>query len=280
MKIKVKHGGIIMTKQARIFLVSTFLITWVLWWLLAVLSLNGVLQFGQIPFMVLYIIGGNGPLIAAIYTKKVYADKEEYKDFIKQIFKFKISVLWYLAIVIVLILEGFIKWLIYSLSQGFSEALFTLPVYMVPLLLPVMVIGGGLEEVGWRGVLYPEFTKRLSKTLTSLYISLFWTLWHLPLWFIKGVPQENMNFWTFAISVIGMSFLLTVVYDGTKSIFMCIFFHSLANSYSTVLNPLSTNIFIDTSLKLFITIIVFVTYNKIMLNKRISRVLLISNFPE
>lgn len=68
--------------------------------------INGVLQFGQILFMVLYIIGGNGPLIAAIYTKKVYADKEEYKDFIKQIFRFKISVLWYLGIGQSMIVEG------------------------------------------------------------------------------------------------------------------------------------------------------------------------------
>lgn len=259
-----------MTKKARIFLTSTFLITWSLWGLLVVLSLYDVLQFGQIPFMILYMIGGNGPLIAAIYTKRFYSDREEYKGFIKQIFKFKVSVLWYMGIVVVVSLYSISRWLIYSLSQGFSEGLFRLPAYMVIVLLPVMVIGGGLEEVGWRGVLLPEFTQRFSKTLSTLFISVFWALWHLPLWFIKGVPQEGISFWIFAISAVGLSFLFTVVYDGTKSIFMCIFLHSLINSFSAALNTISVNVFTELSIILFFPILIFIIYNKIVLSKRMG----------
>lgn len=249
-----------MTKLSKMYLLLTFLITWGCWWSLSVLSSNDILKFGEIPFWILYVIGGNGPFIAALVVKKSYADKVQFKSFKEQLFKVRNNAGWYLWIVITLFILGSIPWIISTVSSGFSELLLRKPIYFVILMLPVMVIGGGLEEVGWRGILLPEMLNKLPKFVTALVIGVIWTLWHLPLWFIKGVPQENSSYLLFFISVIGLSILLTILYDRTRSVFLCILFHSLTNTYSFVLNSPDVNPYISSAVKLTFCVLMFIAF--------------------
>lgn len=43
------------------------------------------------------------------------------------------------------------------------------------------LLGGGNEELGWRGFMLPTLQERLSPLAASLVIGVFWSLWHLPL---------------------------------------------------------------------------------------------------
>ena len=56
---------------------------------------------------------------------------------------------------------------------------------IVPLFLS-MVIGGGVEEFGWRGVLVYQLRKT-NPVFISLGVGLIWALWHIPLFFLGGV---------------------------------------------------------------------------------------------
>jgi membrane protease YdiL (CAAX protease family) len=57
---------------------------------------------------------------------------------------------------------------------------------VVPLLILsftlTAVARGGLEEPGWRGVLQPALQKKFSPFAAALIVSIFWSLWHLPLY--------------------------------------------------------------------------------------------------
>jgi len=67
----------------------------------------------------------------------------------------------------------------------------------------------------------------------------------LPLFFIKGVSQYGTSFGLFAISIIGMTFIIGAIRKITGSVFLCILFHSMANAgYSTfiILRTLINNI--------------------------------------
>lgn len=113
----------------------------------------------------------------------------------------------------------------------------TKPLYMLLVLLPLMVVGGGHEEAGWRYILQPALENRMGYAVSSLVVGAIWGLWHLPLFFIPGVGQYGQNFLLFAVYVIGLSFALGAIRKITGGVFLCVLFHCLFNAASTVLNP-------------------------------------------
>lgn len=56
-----------------------------------------------------------------------------------------------------------------------------LPAYGLTFIITALMQGGN-EEPGWRGMLQPELQKRFSPLTAALIVSLFWSLWHLPLY--------------------------------------------------------------------------------------------------
>lgn len=103
------------------------------------------------------------------------------------------------------------------------------PTYFL-LLFPLMILGGGLEEVGWRGYLQPLLEKKFSFVLTSLFIGIIWGLWHLPLWFVQSANQSDMNFLSFFVYCISFSFILGLLYQITRSTIACVLLHAWGNT--------------------------------------------------
>ncbi len=101
-------------------------------------------------------------------------------------------------------------------------------------LRPMRLLGGGLEEAGWRYILQPELEKKFSFTVSTLIVSMIWWLWHFPLFHIQGVSQYGQSYFAFGINVIGLSFALAGIRRTTGSVWLCILFHCLVNSLSAV----------------------------------------------
>lgn len=97
-----------------------------------------------------------------------------------------------------------------------------------------MIFFGGLEEVGWRYTVQPILEKYMSFTNSSFVISIMWSLWHLPLFFITGM-NKGMDFGLFYIGVLGMSFALGAIFHISKSLWLCVLFHALVNAFSQVI---------------------------------------------
>ena len=137
------------------------------------------------------------------------------------------------------------------------------PLYLALISLPIMIIGGGLEEIGWRGYLQPMLQKKWPTFTSTLIVGGIWALWHLPLWFIVGSNQMSMNYLWFTTIVLALSLLLTVIYITTKSIFLCIIFHAFINSLWEVYIP-DTNVLAALFSLLFALVIfaAFVFYRK------------------
>ncbi len=184
--------------------------------------------------MILFILGGVTPAICEIWLKKKYSSKEEFTSFIHNIKNPKLPLSWYLFAFGLAFAACF-------LPTFWGGATMMNPLYLALIELPIMVIGGGLEEIGWRGFLQPTLQKRWSSFTITLIVGVIWALWHLPLWFVVGSNQMNMNFLWFTLSALALSFLLTVIYLSTKSIFLCIIFHAFINSLWDVFIP-NTNV--------------------------------------
>ena len=103
--------------------------------------------------------------------------------------------------------------------------------YISLLILPLtLVVAGGLEEVVWRFILNPALERKLPFAAACLFTGVIWSIWHLPLFFMEGSPQSDMNFFVFSIGSIGLAFAYAAIYRVSKSVWLCVLIHALNNS--------------------------------------------------
>lgn len=89
-----------------------------------------------------------------------------------------------------------------------------------------------------RGFLQPQLQKRLPIAHSTFITGTIWAVWHIPLWFIPGTHQQtDLNFLWFLINAAALSFLLAAIYNGTRSIFLCILFHAFTNAFWDIIPP-------------------------------------------
>ena len=205
-------------KKVRAYLMLTFAITWLSWGLLALLVRFQLIPPDHLLYRVLHMLGGFGPTISAL----LLLSQKTPRAILHYIFSRKKHRQWILFLL--------------CLMQIFTFALSsrqwnpTIPWYTAPLLaLMTIFVGGGNEELGWRGLLQPELEKKMSFFHATLLTGSLWMLWHLPLWWIPGSSQQMVPFLFFYIFGIYLSFLLAVLYKTTKSVFYCMILHGFTN---------------------------------------------------
>lgn len=209
------------------YLLITFCITWVCWGAIVLANQFGLLPYGTPLSMILFLIGGNGAPIASYVLLKKWGEIDGFKSFLKLNFRFRTSVNHYAIGAFFLIIHFIIPILLLSTNRN-------MPVYYGILLIPMMIVGGGLEEIGWRGILQPYLEKSCSFFTSTIVVAVIWTLWHLPLWFIAGTYQFTTSYLLFGVSVLGMSFMLAAIRKITDNTWICILFHSCINSFTGV----------------------------------------------
>jgi membrane protease YdiL (CAAX protease family) len=208
--------------KSLLFLVVTFAITYCCW---IGLAANRELKYGSPLFMAIYILGGFGPTISPFVVLGLL-DRRAMRGFLSRIVKLHIHPFWYAVVIgVVALLDALLL-----LLDG--RTVYTLqPWYMIFPLFITMIIGGGLEELGWRGFLLDSLlAQKVNLLLCALGIGLVWAFWHLPLFYIVGVSQYGKSFTDFLIGVVGLSCILTPLYAATRSIFVCVFAHALFNA--------------------------------------------------
>lgn len=214
-------------KRILQFLIWTFVITWGCWGTVVIANQFGRLPYGTPLAMVLFLIGGNGAPIASYFLLKRWGDIGGLKGYMKRFFNFRAAGMHYSLILFFLVLHFVIP-----LAMGASNQ--TMALYMGLLYIPMNIIGGGLEEIGWRGILQPELERKMPFLPATVIVAFIWAVWHLPLWFIIGTYQSTIGFGMFVVSVFGLAFSLAAIRLITESVFLCILFHASINSFMAV----------------------------------------------
>ncbi len=249
------------------FIFYCFTVSWLSWGLLAYITKTTDVRMGHPIFLALFIAGGLGPTIAAFLSMHSGNNPLEYRMFIRQIFKAKVNILWYVFVFNVPFALFSIPFLINMNSVRAEAQLFHRPIYFLLTLMFTNIIFGGLEEIGWRGVLLPQLIKNFPTGIATLITSLIWSFWHLPLWFINSSPQQNISPLVFVILGLCFSLILTVIYSNTESIFLCIIAHSLINSYSGIITMPFTNLFLELTIMLAFSLVVYLIFMNINRHK-------------
>jgi hypothetical protein len=101
----------------------------------------------------------------------------------------------------------------------------------------VLLIGGPLgEEFGWRGYAMPALAARSNWRTASLFIGVFWGLWHLPLFFMAGTAQSQMPIAVFMLNILAGSVLFGWLFVRSGgSILPAIILHMSLNTWAGIL---------------------------------------------
>jgi membrane protease YdiL (CAAX protease family) len=67
------------------------------------------------------------------------------------------------------------------------------------------------EELGWRGFALPRLQQRWNGLVSAVVLGTIWAVWHLPAFFIPGMPQHEIPFWAFFVSLVSASVMMTFV---------------------------------------------------------------------
>ncbi|MEG2789643.1 MAG: type II CAAX endopeptidase family protein [Romboutsia sp.] len=223
----------ILSKEVKYFFITILIICTIAFSVTITLTQLGLLKYGSPIFMIFYGLSGYSPAIAGLMVKKKFCSSSDFKKFIGSCINIKRSFREYTYV----IASALILWTIPFIVVAFFKDRYVLlnsPLIFLSWITPVMILGGGLEEIGWRGFLLPKLLNKYSYIKSSLIIGIIWSLWHLPLWFVVGSPQQNLHFLPFALSCIASSFILTFIYTHTNSVWLCILFHALDNACSYI----------------------------------------------
>ncbi|MBR3335075.1 MAG: CPBP family intramembrane metalloprotease [Clostridia bacterium] len=101
--------------------------------------------------------------------------------------------------------------------------------------LVTVTLASIIEEVGWKGYCEDSIGNYMNWFWESMIFGALWSLWHLPLLFIKGTYQAGLTVnplyvVNFFVSGIPLGFIITWVYLASdRSILACMVFHLFVN---------------------------------------------------
>lgn len=209
--------------EVKLFLVYTFSISWFFWFVIIIANLVfDTLWYGELLTWLPVLIGALGPAIGAYMIYRQSNKSNTLRSFAKLVFA-KVEDKKALLIFVLFTLWRFLMvWIAFGIREPIAI------LYMF-INLPLFILGGGLEEIGWRGFLQPKLEKDKGYLPSVLIVGIIWSIWHLPLWLIIGTIQSSLPFFIYTLMAIILSFSFTTLYKYTKNIFFCVFTHAWFN---------------------------------------------------
>ena len=258
------------------FFLITFLISWIPWFFAIYASWYPSMHHLLLP---LFLGGLSGPAISALIMVATSGNSEVRKDFFQRL-RFDSIKRKFIPIIVLLFPVLFLTAIIVSLFFGQPVTQLSFITQSSDLLLQgvrflmtlfVLFLIGPFEEIGWRGYGIDSLSKKCNLMTASLMFGAIWSLWHVPLFFIKngGLQQEIWNVGLLqTFSYFTGLFLITIITNwlyakNNRSILSAILFHTIYDTCFSIFHITPFTWFI---LWLFIllTSVIIVQRNKVI----------------
>jgi len=204
------------TKLTPLFLALAFSISWVFMFGMVLLDLN-INSPITLLFSTLSVLG---PGIAALI---MLLKKMSFKEYLKYIFTFEQRFSYYAIFVVWAVWRYLLCMMVGVRVEGSS---LILPLIMIP----VCILTGGNEELGWR-FLQTQMEKKMHSVLAALIYTVIWALWHLPLWFVPWDWRNTVfDFFIFLGLSLTNAFSLAAIFKLTNSVLLCVLAHAWMNA--------------------------------------------------
>jgi len=211
------------------FFLGAYAFTWSIWFPIMIAFDRGMVDASG-AVVVLFYLGGFGPLVSAAVVTHLTGGS--LKRWFSQVLRWRVAPRWWLAAVGLPLVLYALMAVFHVLLGGQLDWGEVNPLASVPFVyLSIFLIGGGNEELGWRGFALPYLQERYSALGSSLIIGIVWTVWHAP----GGIVELGVVGWAtdlpmYAIIVLGISIVTTVLYNSTGgSVLITMVFHAGVN---------------------------------------------------
>lgn len=222
--------------QSTTFVVLTFIISWPLWGAAVHLVESSMLRG-------LFTIGGAfGPALAALAVWRYY--EGTFATVKRQLTRWSVGIRWWL-LTLVLPVGIFIAGLLGASLIGVPIESRTdspaVAVYPVVLAASVVLFGGN-EEIGWRGLMLPALQTSYGALGASVIVGVVWALWHAPLFMFSALNPAELPYVVFVVGIVALSILHTLLYHTTgQSVLVVAVFHAGFNATLLWLPESTTN---------------------------------------
>lgn len=242
------------------YIILAFGVTWLCWITALILSnklgyllpvqdvyvrflQSGLTDTYHILISLLFMLGGFGPLLAALIVVRFESGGAGIAELRGRIFEFRIELHWYLkAAIIAVVIAGvpFILIALTPLASFNARAISMLAPFIILVLLWEIINSFG-EEPGWRGFLLPRLQQRFDGERYIWLLGLIWAAWHYPyvvyhtMASVGNMPAMGLVMITvfslagYTMSLIGQTYIYAWFYNNTKSVFLAVFFHGILN---------------------------------------------------
>jgi membrane protease YdiL (CAAX protease family) len=209
-----------------IFFGMAFSLSWLLVGLIALVWGRNALPPAAVASM--FILG---PLLAAFGASASAEGWIGVRGLLSQWVRWRVAPRWYaIALGVPALIVVASAMLFLALGGSAPPALPRSIWLAVPLMLIAFVIGGLLEETGWRGYALPQLQPRIGALWASVILGVIHACWHLPLFFIPGAGFDTIAFPVYLVITIALSLLLTWVYNSTdRSLLLVSIAHASVN---------------------------------------------------
>ncbi len=233
------------TYKPQFYFLMTFASTFALWFAGAYFSAQGE---NNGIYMLLMLAGLMAPFLISLVMILKFKNGEVKSDLFNRLINPRLIQLKMLPVFLLLMPLSVLFSILLSLPFGgtmsqlqFAEG-FSFSSGFVPVLL-LLLLAASFEELGWRGYAFDSLHSRYTYFTASLLFSILWSLWHLPLLFVKNSYQYEIfhdNVWfavNFFASIIPMGVIISwICIKNRKSVLAAILFHFIINISQEILN--------------------------------------------
>lgn len=229
------HGlrELVGTHPIAAYFVVAYAFSW-LCWLPGVVS--GVDAISG-PAAVLIFVGVWGPAVAGALV--TWLSGESVRTWARGLLRWRVPGRWYaFALGLPVALVAVASALFLAAGHDLDASL--LPerlVAFLPMLVVLSLVGGGNEEIGWRGFALPRMLERWTPVRATLLLGVLWAVWHLPLLGAQddlshGLdgPMLALVLAATALTIVAWAFLYTYLYQRTRSALLCLLLHGAVNA--------------------------------------------------
>lgn len=212
------------TKPLAAFLALTFGLTWGLAAILMLFYDQVVAIFGEVnQSNPLYILAVYAPGIAGVLLVLRQAGLKGLVGLLRRLTYWRMPLGWWLFLLVgipAVVFTGAAYKGTLNTAFPFSPWVLALPALAHAFLL------GPIEEFGWRGLALPVLQRKYAPFWAGLILGIIWALWHVPSFFISGMPQTAWSAGPYFLGIIAISVILTPMFNASKgSLLVSVLYH-------------------------------------------------------
>lgn len=259
------------------FFLSTYLITWVSWFLAAYFSYQ---KNGESIYVVLMIPGLIAPFGTALWMILTSKKKQLKKDFVNKLFNIRLIKLSSIPAIFFIMPVTVVISILISILFGqsidqlqFSKE-FSFSVGFAPVLL-VLFLAASFEELGWRSYAMDSLRSKHNYFTATLIFAGLWAFWHFPLFFVNNYYQNELIRTNalfainFMVSVFPMAFIISWLCNkNSGSILIAVLFHFIINISQEALQMGQITKCIETIVLIVIAAIIVIINKKMFFEKQ------------